>query len=327
MSGPIPEHPSQTLQDEAIVWLVRVQSDSASTEDWSGLTAWLEISDAHLAAFEAAERLSLELDDQAGEIGRALASAGGEVVALGPRRARPRLGLWIASAAAAAAAVVAAPLLKESYEGAPVTYQTGVGQTREIALADGTKVHLDVASKMTVRLGWKSRKVELADAEAAFDVAKDARRPFLIEVGDQQVRVVGTEFNIHHRDQDLVVTVRRGVVEVRQPELGDAPVATLTKGQQLRHVVGDGRSVRAAVQPDSAFAWVDGRLVVEDRPLTEVIADLNRRYPTPIRLGPSATTKRFSGVLQLGDQDDLVRRLAAYADLTVGRTPGEIILR
>ena len=55
----------------------------------------------------------------------------------------------------------------------------------------------------------------MADAEALFDVAHDVRRPFLIGVGDRQVRVVGTEFNLRHRDDQVDLTVRRGIVEVR----------------------------------------------------------------------------------------------------------------
>lgn len=327
MSGSIHQAPTSTLEDEAIAWLVRVQSDSATEADWRALTAWLEMSNDHLAAFEAAEALSRELDDAAPAIESAIKPVTATVLVFKRRDAVRRWGVWIASVAAAAAAVVAAPTLRSAYEGVPVTYQTGIGQTREIALADGTKVNLDAASKMTVRLGWTARRVQLDDAEAAFDVAKDPRRPFLIAVGDQQVRVVGTEFNIRHRDRNLAITVRRGVVEVRQPELSATPVATLTKGQALQHVVGERRSVQTAVQPDSAFAWVHGQLVVDDRPLAEVVADLNRRYPRAIHLTPQAAAKRFSGVLQLGDQEDVVRRLATYADVSVDRAHGEITLR
>ncbi|MCI3133760.1 hypothetical protein [Phenylobacterium aquaticum] len=67
-------------------------------------------------------------------------------------------------------------------------------------------------------------------------------------------------------------------------------------------------------------------MICADRPLSDIVADLNRRYPTPIRLGPVAAGMTFSGVLDLGDQDALVRRLAGYLSLRVDRTGREITL-
>jgi transmembrane sensor len=307
------------LDDEAVNWLVRVQSDAATAEDWVALTAWLEASEAHAEAFARAERLSADIADNAEEIAAAIARPAAEVLrtAARPRPSRRWIPLAGLAAAAGIAAAVALPTLQRSYNGPATVYRTGVGETREIALADGTHVHLDAASTMTVRLGWNRRQVDLAQAQASFDVAKDARRPFVIDVGDQRVRVVGTEFNIRHDDRNVVVTVRRGVVEVGQPELGGAAVARLATGEELRHVEGTTSSARRRVNPDGAFAWRAGQLVCDDEPLLQIVAQLNRRYPVPIRVTKAAGAKRFSGVLDLGDQAVLVRRLAGYLSLTV----------
>ena len=318
---------TDALRDEALAWLVRVQSDAATGEDWSALTDWLEASEEHQAAFEAVEALAAEVADRAAQIAPRLAPSTGEVLPFRPRPAAPRRGGFIAALAAAAAVLVVSPLAWRAYQGPATTYETGVGQTREIALADGSHIRLNGGSRLTVRLGWRARRVEMAQAEATFDVAKDPSRPFLISVGDQQVRVVGTEFNIRHDGKTVVVSVRRGVVEVRQPALGPAPVARLTVGQALRHVEGARASQVSAVAPDAAFAWTQGRLVCDDQPLSEIVAALNRRYPTPIRVSEAAGRRRFSGVLDLGDQGLLVDRLSRYMSLSVDRTGGEITLR
>ncbi|MBU4434855.1 MAG: FecR domain-containing protein [Alphaproteobacteria bacterium] len=317
---------NETLRDDAVAWLVRVQSDQATAEDWAALTAWLEVSDEHLAAFEESELLAAELSEHASQIAPALTPAAPTVIPFRRRASRP---VWSAlvGVAAAVSALVAGPALWRSYQGAPEVFETGPGQTRQIALADGTHIHLDAASKLTVRLGWRARRVEMAQAQATFDVAKDPGRPFLIGVGDQQVRVVGTEFNIRHYDNTVQVTVRRGIVEVRQPSLGPQPVARLVAGQALSHVVGATRSTQTATDPNAAFAWTQGRLVCDDETLGAIIADLNRRYPTPIRVSEAAAKRRFSGVLILGDEDVVVQRLAGYFSLSVHRSGGEIELR
>jgi len=57
------------------------------------------------------------------------------------------------------------------------------------------------------------------------------------------------------------------------------------------------------------------------------VADLNRRFPTPIRIAPEAAGRRFSGVIALDDEDAAVRVLAGYAGLSVDRVNGEMVLR
>jgi transmembrane sensor len=318
LTQPTHQEATNILDDEAVNWLVRVQSDAATAEDWMALGAWLEASEAHVEAFARAERLSADIADNAREIAASL-----------PRRPRPMLSRrWVqlAGLAASVAVVTAAPGLQRAYDGPATVYRTGVGETRQIALADGTHIHLDAASTMTVRLGWRLRRVTLAQAQASFDVAKDPRRAFVIDVGDQRVRVVGTEFNIRHYDRNVVVTVRRGVVEVRQPNLGPEPIARLTAGAELRHMESTATSGERRVDPDGAFAWRAGRLVCDDEPLTQIAAELNRRYAIPIQVSGAAGSKRFSGVLELGDQAVLVRRLAGYLSLTVRRTDRAIAL-
>jgi len=166
----------------------------------------------------------------------------------------------------------------------------------------------------------------MANAQAAFDVAKDPSRPFLIDVADQQVRVVGTEFNIRQSAQALVVTVRRGVVEVRDPAREGVVVARLTRGHELRHRVGSPISQVSEVDPDAGFAWTTGRLVCADRPLDEVIEDLNRRFATPVRVEGGVGDRRFTGVLELGDEAVAVRNLAAFLSLPMRRTEKEFVL-
>ncbi|WP_374574914.1 FecR domain-containing protein [Phenylobacterium sp.] len=319
--------PAEAVRREAAEWLVRVQSDAATADDWAALTGWLEASPDHLAAFEEAELVAAELDDQREALGQALAPPDAKVVALRRGPARPRRGGVVAALAAAAAALVVAPMVWRAAEGQTQVYRTAPGEVRDIALADGSHIRLNGASQISVRLGWRARHVAMGQAEASFDVAKDPGRPFLVAVGDQQVRVVGTQFNISHYDRHIVVTVRRGVVEVRQKDMGGQPIARLTRGHELRHVEGAKTSAESTTDPAIAFAWTEGRLICQDETLADIAARLSRRYATPIRVTAAAAGKRFSGVLELGDGEDAVaRRLGQYLSVPVNRTQTEIIL-
>lgn len=71
MSPHIDQKAPSAPEDRAIAWLVRVQSDAATVQDWVALTAWLEISEAHAQAFARAELLSGAIMDSARDIAAA----------------------------------------------------------------------------------------------------------------------------------------------------------------------------------------------------------------------------------------------------------------
>jgi transmembrane sensor len=315
-------------RDEAVAWLLRVQSETATAEDWTALADWLEGSEARLAAFEEAELIAADLELRKAEIAQGLMPPASNVVNFPKRTPAPARRAWIGGLIAASLAVlVGGPALWTASQGRSVTYETRPGETRRIDLADGTRITLDGGSKLVVRLGWRKRQVEMGLAQASFDVAKDPSRPFVIGVGDQRVRVVGTEFNIRRDDKSVRVTVRRGVVEVAQRGGQGAAPVRLTVGQELRHVQGAPGSEIRRVAPDGAFAWAQGQLVADNETLGDIVADLNRRFSTPVRISPQAAGRRFSGVIALDDEDVAVQVLARYADLTVDRVNGEIVLR
>ncbi|MDB5424760.1 MAG: anti-FecI sigma factor, FecR, partial [Phenylobacterium sp.] len=232
---------------------------------------------------------------------------------------------------ALAASLVAGVIVFANRPAAPdpaLTYRTAAGEVRDLALADGTKIKLNGASSLAVRLGRRARQVEMGDAEATFDVTHDPQRPFMIAVGDRQVRVVGTEFNISHHAGQTELTVRRGVVEVRPVDQPDAAPTRLLVGQQLHHRDGASTSTVSAVEPDNAFAWTQGQLVYRDAPLSRVAADLSRRFARPVRAAdPATAATRFTGVLVIDDEDAVLRRLEAFAPVKAEPVRGEILLR
>jgi transmembrane sensor len=315
--------------EEAARWFARLQGEAATGDDWLAFERWLSASPAHAQAYEQLERLWVDLDyaPVARDLGgRPLLAARRRSSA---RRARlePRRAAWLgAGAAVAASLVVAVAVGLRAPPPVVQTFRTAAGETRDLRLADGTRIRLNAASQITVSLGRAARRVRMGDAEAVFDVAHDASRPFLIAVGDRQVRVVGTEFNLRHRNDVVDLTVRRGTVEVRPADAPQARPTRVAVGQELTHVEGAGQVLKAA-DPQAAFAWINGQLIYRDQPLTEVAADLSRRFATPVRTAdPRTAALRFTGVLVTDNETDVLRRLQAFAPVRAERTGGAIVL-
>ena len=319
-----------TAADEAATWFVRLQDEAAGGGDWLAFEAWLSADPAHADAYDRVERLWVALDDDGAAIDRALGPPAGARRPTGARRPPVRTARRRWLAAALAASVSVAVVAVGDWRSAPppaVAYRTAAGEVRKIDLADGTHVTLNAASSLSVALARDARRVTMADAEAVFDVAHDPSRPFLIAVGDQQVRVVGTEFNLRRRDGQTALTVRRGVVEVRPAGAPDAAPARLTVGQQLVHRDGTAISTVSVVEPDVAFAWTQRQLIYRDAALSDVAAELSRRFPVPVRVADAPTGRiRFTGVLVIDSEAAVLRRLEAYSGVTAETANGEVVL-
>jgi transmembrane sensor len=295
---------------------VRLASDAASEADWLDFESWLAASPAHLRAYEAVEALWSELDAVARP---------STPIAFGRAPPRRRMAGWIAALAACVVAAVGVALATRQPAAPPAVYETARGQRRTVELADGSRLTLNGATRVAVRLSRGEREVDLARGEAAFDVAKDPRRPFVIAVGERQVRVVGTEFNILRDGRTMTLTVRRGAVEVRSaPEPASALIARLGAGERLVHHPGSAPDQVAAADPATAFAWTEGRLIFRNERLEDVAKVLNRYLETPLMVADDVRDVRVTAVLALDDEAVMLGRLAEFLPIKVAREPGVV---
>jgi len=320
--------------EASAAWFVRLQDPEAGVEDWRAFEAWLSEAPAHREAYARVERIWAELDRDAEALAAQLDGAsahlrGGERRRPPRRSAGPsRRAALVGGALAAGVAVIGTGVALWPERPRTEVYTTRPGETRRITLADGTRVQLSAASTIRVSFFRRVRHVDMGDAEAVFDVAHDPQRPFVIAVGDREVKVVGTEFNLRRRSGHTALTVRRGVVEVRPAAAPTGPGTRVTAGQQLTHHDGEPVSTLATVAPDAAFAWTTGQLVYRDARLAEIASDLTRHLAVPVRTADAQTADlRVTGVLMVDREPDVLRRLQAYAPISVERRADEIVLK
>ncbi|RYY07775.1 MAG: FecR family protein [Sphingobacteriaceae bacterium] len=104
--------------------------------------------------------------------------------------------------------------LKEVFNiGQYVSIRNYKGKITKTILSDGSIIWLKGNSKLDFPIKFKGglRKVDL-DGEALFEVAKDARHPFIIRCGTLTTRVLGTSFNIKHSINKTEIDVLTGRV-------------------------------------------------------------------------------------------------------------------
>lgn len=233
-------------------------------------------------------------------------------------RSRTRnAGLALAVMATAAAVVVGLDPAWHTEQ-----HATAIGEQRTVALADGTRLTLDTATGVRVRWHLRSRRLELLQGRARFDVALSSLRPLYVAAGTVQVRVVGTVFDVRREGyapgpvQDSArpqvrVTVLEGRVQVRDAAHAGA-AWVLGPGQRLLA----GGAQPAAPEPfdtspsqgDAAGGWAQGRLVFDRVPLRDALAEVQRYRSAPIRLHGDGrlAQQAVSGVFETTRTDQLL---------------------
>ena len=209
--------------------------------------------------------------------------------------------------------------------------ETGTAATRAVALDDGSRIVLDRSSRLRVAFTNSGRDVELLDGQAHFEVAKDARRPFRVRTKSAEVIAIGTMFDVATLPTRTTVTLIEGRVNVRT--ITDTPqvesrVEALTPGQQLG-ITGDGQLLdKKVVQIENVTAWQRGTIVIDDAPLPEALAAMNRYSMTRIVvLGPSLQSRRVSGTFRIGDVETEAIALQRFFGLReTSRSEREIVL-
>lgn len=289
----------EQVRQEAARWITERDAGLLTVEGEAALAAWLAADPLHAAAFA---RLQGTWSMMGGDPVKAEISRRSKVVPFrSPFRLPARAGPWLPGAIAASLAI----LIVAGASDLPTQWRadamTATGERRTVPLEDGSVVELNTGSAISIAYRGDRRVITLLKGEAAFTVASDPDRPFTVEAGDGDTTALGTRFIVRRNDADTDVTVTEHSVRVRLPDEGAAGAMTVHEGQAVRYSsTGLGRLRN--VDTHEADAWTRGNLVFVDRPLAEVVAELNRYHPGHIRvIGDDLARRRFSGVFPVGD--------------------------
>lgn len=180
-------------------------------------------------------------------------------------------------------------------------YSTAPGELRSIKLSDGSQVMLSTDTFISVDYSEQKRQLTLHQGEAYFDVAADKSRPFIVTTQTGHIRALGTEFDIKSRGDDVQVTVFEHAVKV---SLDNGQVfESLPEGQQL--VFNDEKIEKPSVANLSRTqSWRNQQIIFQDKPLVDVISELNAYRSGSIFIVSSAIKSlSVTGIFDTQDTD------------------------
>ncbi|HZG33029.1 MAG TPA: FecR family protein [Sphingopyxis sp.] len=315
--------------EAAAAWMVRMDTSTLAPDEQAAFDAWRAESEANAAAFARAKAAWSLFDDVQGD--PALDALRVSALAAGRE---PRRGLWLGAGVGIAASLLAVLLFQGNIltpppagDGQRIAVQsppeaarsaqqntngefvTARGERRTVRLADGSTITLNTDSRIRVGYGADRRLIRLIKGQALFEVARDAHRPFVVQVGNRQVTALGTVFEVRFDADRVKVTLVEGKVVVDEVEdrpdrNGPIMVPTVLAPGQALVTVDGARPRLTKVDVDQQLRWREGFVEFEDATLAEAVAEMNRYAGKQLVIAdPRVGDLRVSGVFRTGSPD------------------------
>nr|WP_113866378.1 FecR family protein [Brenneria salicis]NMN91899.1 FecR family protein [Brenneria salicis ATCC 15712 = DSM 30166]RBP62883.1 FecR family protein [Brenneria salicis ATCC 15712 = DSM 30166] len=311
-SNPIQSNEKEKqAQQDAIDWLIALQEDPNDTDVLARFNAWRDSSEENQRAWLEAQHVWNLLDETRHTPNLHTRTARFTPPPHPVASQRWRVDLRRLALSAAAAVVCLAVLLQPAInQWLAADYATGIAETRQIRLDDGSTVCLGADSAIKVTFEPRSRQVILLSGEAYFDVQPDTARPFHVAAGTVDTTVLGTAFDVRLMADSVMVAVNHGRVAVAAPEAQPRIGAPLQAGDWVR-IAKNGQVERGQDAPELVGGWRAGMLIVKDRPIADVVEEIRRHYRGAILLTDSTLAQqRVTGAYDLNAPVDALRALA-----------------
>jgi ferric-dicitrate binding protein FerR (iron transport regulator) len=194
--------------------------------------------------------------------------------------------------AAAVVLIVVSSILAE-WQFSTKTFEAPFGKMAYVLLPDSSSVTLNSGSVIKHReFGFKRDRVVELKGEALFDVMP-GEVDFMVIAGESTVRVLGTRFNVFHRDNILEVKCLYGEVEVK---IDNMIIENLQSGSGISYSPKQAIVKKLSVDPLQDISWTKGEFYFTQAPLNLVIEELQRQFNVKIDIqGFDPHNRLYSG--------------------------------
>jgi transmembrane sensor len=321
---------SESVSNEARNWAIRLRSGEVSQVDVEAFAHWRSENPAHrraLAEINAQwDLLRLAARNLAAKQDHVIAVSDIVSSSRGSTR-RAWLSGAMASSIGGAAYLLARPPLDlwPSLSELAADYRTDIGERRQVAFADQTSVEMNTRTSLAVSGTGAERQIELIAGEIAVTTGPGLRppsEPFVVVAGPGRTTAIHARFDLRHGGQSIAVVCLDG--EVRVECQGN--VAMLKASQQV--VYGTrGLNDIAVADGQVVEAWRRGLLVFDNKPLSQVIPEINRyRRGRIVLINEEIGRLSLDATFRLDRIDEVVPKIADIFSLKIRTLPGGVVL-
>ena len=196
-----------------------------------------------------------------------------------------------------------------------VIEKTNFGQTKTIALSDGSEVVLNGNSCLKYSQNWNDtqpREVWI-DGEAFFKITHQKNnQKFLVHTTHRQtIEVLGTEFNVSDRMSKVSVVLKSGKIKLIVQQKQEIKSLIMKPGERVEMDTAAARVKVNMVKPEIYTSWQSHKLVFEKTKLSDIALMLNETYNLKVIVeNPQLLNEKISGTIPSGNINELINALS-----------------
>ncbi|NND33209.1 MAG: DUF4974 domain-containing protein [Saprospiraceae bacterium] len=195
-------------------------------------------------------------------------------------RLRPMLRMAAAIVLLVGGAMILNLMLKRASPGKEYVVVQSQDLVREVALPDGSVVHLDKGGEIRYEQDFTSRNIELR-GKALFEVLHlENNAPFTVVTASTQTTVLGTVFMVNalEEDKEVQIYVKEGRVSFQEIDApSDAKILT-ARDEAVYRASARIIEKRAGVVESNQLSWKTGQFKFKDAPLAEILPLIEHYY-------------------------------------------------
>lgn len=207
--------------------------------------------------------------------------------------------------------------LNRNYQESSIFVRTEQGNRSSVVLPDSTKVWLNSKSVISYPSGFESRnRTVVLTGEAFFDVAH-RDKPFIVNVGELEIRVHGTRFNVsdYPDDGSIYTCLESGSISIRSAAGKDLQVEP---GQLVVYDKKTKDFEISSVNPREYSSWRQNEMYLHAESLGALATKLERKYNVEIVFIPKELEEsvHYTGVFTDENIEEILNAISIASDLT-----------
>jgi ferric-dicitrate binding protein FerR (iron transport regulator) len=196
-----------------------------------------------------------------------------------------------------------------------------------VEFKDGSEVILNAFSSLeySKNYGKEERRVHLS-GEAFFDIERDEEKPFIIEVFETEVEVLGTSFNIRAYEEtgSIQVVVQSGIVKFSTPDTS----VVLQAGDRGVYAMDDKMIIKSVNEDVNYLSWKTRKLVFDNMELKDIVEVINKVYHSDIQIGNSELSNcTLSTIFENQSLEGVLEIITSTLDLEFEKAGDQYILK
>lgn len=199
-----------------------------------------------------------------------------------------------------------------------MVYTTGAN-TETFLLSDGSEVMLNKQSTLTLSdgFGTQMRAMQL-DGEAFFKVKNINNQPFIVQAGEINVEVIGTEFNVKNRSSHEAITVFVTEGKVKVSNIKTRTKVLLTANQSVQYNKNANTLLKDQESQVNATSWFTKQLSFNNISLGNAIEDIESHFNIDIVVDkPSCLSRKYTSLFNDPNQDEVLETMSAVFDFQI----------